>query len=161
MQLCTAFAQRDFPLLGSGLFQHGSHGGAAPAHRFEPMAHAARTVGILVAKTRFVTRRLRNLHQRPIGLQFIGHHHGQAGAHALAHLRAVADHGDGAIGGDADIDLGIIDQAIGHRGPAVLLHFVGKGLGQAPTGSHHQGAGRADALEETAPAKVAQGEIAR
>ncbi|MNF81204.1 hypothetical protein D3C84_634650 [compost metagenome] len=86
VQLRVALADRDFPLFGGRLFEHGPRGCTAAAHRLVPVAHAARTVGVLVAEAHFIARRLLHFHQRPVGFKFIGHDHGQAGAYALAHF---------------------------------------------------------------------------
>ena len=162
MQLRMALADRHFPLRGSGLLKHGPRGSTATAHRLVPVTHAARTVGVLVAETHFVARRLLHFDQRPVGVQFIGHYHGQAGAHALAHFRAVANHGHAAIGGDADINLRIIDPAVGHAvGAELLVFFGGKRVLPAPTGCQHQRTGSAHTFEETTAAEVAQGKIIR
>ncbi len=160
MQLRTALAQRDFPLVGSRLFQHRTHTRAATPHRFEPVAHAARAIGVLVAVTHFVARRLLDPHMGPIGVQLIGHHQAQTGTHALAHFRTVANHRHGTVGGDADVDLGVIDQPMGHGSAAIFLDGIsGKRLGQAPTGGDHQRAGGADALQETTATEVIEDEI--
>ncbi|MNF91469.1 hypothetical protein D3C81_1312210 [compost metagenome] len=162
VQLRMAFADRHFPLLGGGLFEHRPCGGTATAHRFVPVAHAARSVSVLIAEAHFVTRRLPYFDPRPIGFQFIGHDHGQAGAHALAHFRTVAHHGHRAIRGNAHIDLGVIDPAVGHTvGAELFLFLFGKRLLPAPTGGDNQCTSGADTLEEASATEVAQGEIIR
>ena len=162
MQLRMAFADRHFPLLGSGLFKHGPRGSTAATHRLVPVAHAARAIGVLVAEAHFVARRLLHLHHRPVGVQFIGHHHRQAGAHTLAHFRTVADHGHRAVSGDADVHLRIIDPAVGHAIGAEFLLFLGsESVLPAPTRRQHQRTGGTDAFEETTATEVAQREIIR
>ncbi|MNO84771.1 hypothetical protein D3C76_761230 [compost metagenome] len=160
MQLGMAFAHRHFPLVGGGLFEHGPRGGTAATHRLVPVAHAARTVGVLVAEAHFIARRLLHLDPRPIGFQFIGHHHGQAGPYALAHFRTVAHHCHRAISADAHIHLGIVDPAVRHAvGTELFLRFFGKCVLPAPARGDHQCTGGAHTLEKTTPTEVAQGEI--
>ncbi|MNX86491.1 hypothetical protein D3C86_1183770 [compost metagenome] len=161
VQLRMAFADRDFPLIGSGLLQHGPRGGTAAAHRLVPVAHAARAVGVLVAEAHFVTRCLLHLDPCPIGFQLIGYDHGQAGTHALAHFRTVAHHGYRAVGRNADVHLGIIDPTMGHSVGAELLLFFGKRLLPAPARGNHQGTGSAHTFKKTTATEVAQGEIIR
>jgi hypothetical protein len=162
VQLRMALADWHFPLLGSRLFEHGPRGSTATAHRLVPVTHAARTVGVLVAEAHFVARRLLHFHHRPIGVQFVGHHHGQAGAHALAHFRAVANHGHTAVSGDADVHLRIIDPAVGHAvGTELLLFLFGESILPTPTRGQHQRTGGAHTFEETTATEVAQGEIIR
>ncbi len=162
VQLRVAFADRHFPLRSGGLFKHRTGCRATTPHRLIPMAHAARTVGVLVAETHFITRRLLHFDVRPIGLQLISDNHGQTGAHALAHFRTVAHNGDGAVGGDADVDLRIINPAVGHAIGAELFRFVfGQRILPAPTRRQYQCTGGADAFEKTTTAEIAQGEIIR
>ncbi|MNQ94650.1 hypothetical protein D3C85_1101730 [compost metagenome] len=162
VQLRVTLTDRHFPLCGRSLFEHGPRGGTAAAHRLVPVTHAARAVGVLVAEAHFIAGGLLHLDHRPVGFQFIGHHHGQAGAHALAHFRAVADHGHRAIGGDAHIDFRIVDPAVGHAvGAELLLFLFGKRVLPAPTRGDHQRTGRPHALEKTTATEVAQGEIIR
>ena len=144
------------------LLEHGPRGGAATTHRFVPVPHAARTVGVLVAEAHFVTRRLLHFDLRPIGLQFIGNDHAQTGAHTLPHFRTVAHHGDAAIGGDAHVDLGVVDPAIGHAvGAELLRRVIGQRILPAPARGENQRAGGSDAFEKATAAEVAQGEIIR
>ena len=160
VQLRPALRQRHLPLGRRRLLKHGSRSRAATPHGLVPMAHAARAIGVLVAITRLVTRRLPDLDQGPVGFQFVGHHHAQAGTHALAHFRAVAGDRYAAVGIDADIDLGIVDPAVGHAVGAELL-VLGKGILPTPTGGQHQGTGGAHAFEKTPATQVGQGEISR
>ncbi|SST12513.1 Uncharacterised protein [Acinetobacter baumannii] len=155
----AALAQRDLPLVGRGLFEHLSRRRTAAAHGFEPMAHAARAIGVLVAVARFVAGRLDHLDPAPVGLQLVGHHHRQAGAHALSHFRAVADDADRAVPVDAHVDLRVVYPAVGHGVGAEGLLLGGQGVAPAPVGSHQQHAGGADALEETAAAEIADDQI--
>lgn len=162
MQLCMAFADRHFPLICSGLFKHGPRGSTAATHRLVPVAHAARAIGVLVTEAHFVARRLLHLHHRPVGFQLIGHHHRQAGAHTLAHFRTVADHGHRAVSGDADVNLRIVDPAVGHAiGAEFLLFLRSESVLPAPTRHQNQRTGGANAFEETAATEVAQREIIR
>ncbi|MNN02328.1 hypothetical protein D3C81_1149850 [compost metagenome] len=129
------------------------------------MTHAARAVGVLVAEAHFIAGGLLHLDHRPVGFQFIGHHHGQAGAHALAHLRAVADNGHRAIGGDTHIDFRIVDPTVGHAVGAELFLFVlGKSVLPAPARRQYQRTGGTHPFQEataTELAQIAQGEIIR
>jgi len=160
MQLCVAFADRDFPLVGRRLLQQGPRSGTATTHRFVPMAHAARAVGVLIAEAHFIARSLLDLDPRPVGFQLISDDHGQAGTHALAHFRTVAHHRHRAVRRDADVDLRIVDPAVGHAVGTELFLFVGgECVLPAPTGGNHQGTGGTDTLEKATAAEVAQGKI--
>ena len=90
-------AGRHAPLLGGGLDQHGAGRGAGVAQVREEVAERARAVGVLVAEAGLVTPGLGDLHLRPVGVELVGHHQGDRGAHALAHLGAVAGHRHGAV----------------------------------------------------------------
>ena len=72
---------------------------AAPAWRRcgKKWQERARAVGVLVAETSFVTPGLGDLDLGPIRLELVGDDEGDGGAHALAHLRAMAGDGDGAV----------------------------------------------------------------
>src|SRR6266850_2609223 len=80
-------------------------------HRRKEMAHAPRAVGVLVAEPLLVAGRLPYAHALPVGLELVGEHHRQAGAHALPHLLAVADDGDRTIRRDVDEHQRVIDPA--------------------------------------------------
>lgn len=147
VQLRPAFADRHLPLISGGLLQHAPRRGPTPAHRLVPVAHAARTISVLVAETHFIARRLADLDHGPIGVQLIGHHHAQASAHTLAHFRAVAQHRHRAISGDADVHLGVIHPAIGHAVGTKLL-LLGERLLPTPTGRQHQCPRSADPLRK-------------
>ncbi len=84
------------------------------------MPRAARSVGVLVAELDLVAMGLLDAHARPVGLHFLGHDHRQAGADAGAHLGAVRDDGDDAVGRDRD------EHARIHHG--AVRHLVGAGL---------------------------------
>ncbi len=121
------FGDGDPPARGRGLLQHGPRGGAAAAHRFEEVAHAARAVGVLVAESGLIPRRLPDLHVVPVGFQLVGNHHRQAGAHALAHFLAVAGDRDRAVFCDRDEDERTVHPAVRHRIGAVFLFVGGEG----------------------------------
>ena len=145
---------RHAPLRRRRLLQHGARGRARPAHRHEPMTQAARAVGVLVAEAFLVAPRLRDADPRPIGLELVGHHHGDRGAHALPHLGTVAGHGDGAVLADRDEDGGIVAPAVRHAVCAELLLLGRHCRRQADGEDEHAGAG-----EEGAAADI--GEAAR
>ena len=84
----------DAPAFRRRLLQHHAHRGTALAHRLHEMASAARAVSILVAVFLLVTGSLLHAHLRPVSLHLVGDHHGQAGAHAGAHLGPVGEDGD-------------------------------------------------------------------
>jgi hypothetical protein len=137
-------------LLGGRFLQHLARGGAHAAQGLEVMAHAARAVGVLVAELRLVALCLGHLHLGPVGLEFVGHHQRPAGAHALPHLGAVAQHRDGAVIGDGDEDLGILAQAMWHA-VAGIFRRVFRARGEA--GAEDEAAGR-DPGQERAAADI-------
>ena len=147
------------PARGCGSFQHLPGRRAHAPHRHQEVAHAARAVHVLVAVARLVGGRLDDLHALPARLHFVGHHHGQAGAYARAHLGAVRHDGDGAIGGDADEDERIVHGAAGHAVGAVLagLGLRGRGCRDPPLCRHGQGEGAQAALQKGAARKVSGG----
>src|SRR5690606_8627621 len=106
--------------------------------RLEEVARAARTVGVLVAVARLVAGRLDDAYLGPVGLELVGHHHGQAGAHAGAHLGAVGDDGHDAVGPDRDEDLRVVDRAVRHAVGAVFLFFLGIGRAHDAGGAHRE-----------------------
>ena len=139
------------PLRSRGLFQHRPRRRSCPAHRHEPVTQAARTIRILVAEALLVAPSLGDANPRPIGLEFVGHHHGDGGAHALAHFGAVADHGNGAVLGQRDVDGGIVAPTIRHSVRAELLLLRGDFGRQARGENEHAGT---DAGEQAAAADI-------
>ena len=105
--------------LAAASFSICAHRRADLAHRLDVVAHAARAVGVLVAVLRLIARRLDDLHARPVGLHLVGDHHRQAGPRAGAHLGAVGDDRDRAVGGDRDEDMRVGDDAVRHVEAAV------------------------------------------
>ncbi|MCY1394456.1 hypothetical protein D9M71_93760 [compost metagenome] len=158
VQLRAAFALGHLPPLRGGLFEHPPRGRATPPHGVVPMAHAARTVGVLIAVAHLIGGRLPDLDPRPIGIEFIRYHHGQAGAHTLAHFRTVAHHGDAAVGIDTQVHTGVVDPAVRHAVGTKQLLFGTRVL-PAPAGGQQQCTTCPYPLEKAAPAQVTQGEI--
>mmetsp|Transcript_15247 Transcript_15247/g.42032 ORF Transcript_15247/g.42032 Transcript_15247/m.42032 type:complete len:605 (-) Transcript_15247:1321-3135(-) len=147
---------RHTPLLRRGECEHLPRCGAAAAHRHEPVPHAARAVGVLVAVFLFIARRLHDLDLGPVGLQFVGQHPGQAGAHTLAHLRSVHDDADRAVRRNRHEGARAVLQAMGHGVATELGGFVRAGdAGQAD--AEHQAGQRQRTQQRTA----AQAGIAR
>src|SRR5439155_20227150 len=64
-------ADGHFPAFSRGGFQHGARCRAAAAHGLEEMSRAPRAVGVLVAELLLVTRRLRDAHALPVGLELV------------------------------------------------------------------------------------------
>ena len=152
------FPGRHPPLRGGRRFQHLPRRRAHPAHRRKEVAHAARTVGILVAVTRFVAGGLPDADLPPIGFQFVGHHHRQAGADALPHFRAVANDGHHAVHRYRHEHQWVVHPAVRHGVGAVGIFFRGGGgfvraARRGETGGQHQ-AGEGHVLEKFAPADV-------
>src|SRR6185437_2769689 len=117
-------AYRHAPSLGGGGGEHGAAGGAALAHRLDEMPGAARAVLVLVAVLHCVAGRLDYADALPIRLELVGDHERQRGAASRAHLRAVADDRDDAVGRDRDEDMRIAYRAVRHRARA---RFIGEG----------------------------------
>ncbi|KNX69168.1 hypothetical protein KO15_14605, partial [Listeria monocytogenes] len=108
-------------LLGGGSFQHCARGGADLAHRDQIVPRRARAVGVLVAELDLVAMRLLDMDARPVGLHLLGYDQGQAGADAGAHLGAVRQDGDGAVGGDRDEHARIDHDAVRHLAGSGLI----------------------------------------
>ena len=134
----------DAPARGGGLLQHHAHRGAALPHRLDEVAHAARSVGVLVAVFLLVARRLGDAHARPVGLHLVGDHHRQAGPHAGAHLGAVGDDGHQTGRVDGDEDVRVVDRA--------ARHLAGAGVpGRHRRARQHARRRRTSAPEPTRP----------
>src|ERR1700716_4202826 len=81
----------DAPALGRGRFKHHARRRSALAHRTQEVARAARPVSVLITISQLITRSLRDLDARPVGIELIGHNHRVASPHALAHFGAMAE----------------------------------------------------------------------
>ena len=104
MVLPLALRRVHAPLLRRRLLQHRARHGAELAHAVVVVADAPRAVGVLVAVL-LVADRLRDLDSAPVRLELVGEDHRDAGAHALAHLRAMGDdrHRSGGVDGDEQV----------------------------------------------------------
>ena len=147
------FADRHLPARGGRGFQHLARRGAAAAHRHEEVARAARAVGVLVAVALLVAGRLHDAHARPVGFELVGDDHRHAGAHALAHLGAMADDADDAVLADRDEHQRVVDPAVRHAVGAVLGRVRGA---QRRRGIRRRAPARRarSALQELPPAHV-------
>ena len=127
----------DAPTRRRRLLQHLPHGGAALAHRLQEVADAARSVGVLVAVSRFVARRLQDFDARPVGLHLVGHDHRQAGARPRTHLGAVGDDRHLPRRIDRHEHMRIIDRAIAasRLAPVAYRQKRGAAAASAPTTS--------------------------
>jgi hypothetical protein len=114
------------------------------------VAHAARAVGVLVAETHFIARRLHHAHLRPVDLEFFRDDHRQAGAYALTHFRAVAYDANNAVLADGDECQRAVDRAMWHGVGAEGGKLVGPGNARR-SGGEHQAAERRCALYELSP----------
>ena len=112
---------RHAPAGGRFLLEHHAGRRGDAAKRLEMMAHAARAVGVLVAEARLVALRLQDLYATQIRFQLVGHHHGPAGADALAHLGADAQEIDRPVIGDGEEELRIVLHSAGHAVAAKFL----------------------------------------
>ena len=92
-----------------------------------------------------IQRRMLGAHAGPVGVQFVGQHHGQAGQHALAHLALGHHHRHGVVAGDLDPAVEHLlpgagrqrlaaHQALAHRHQAPAHHQGGAGGGHAGGG---------------------------
>ena len=134
-------------MLGGGLDQHGLRRRTRMAQVREEVAERARAVGVLVAETSFVTPGLGDLDLGPIRLELVGDDEGDGGAHALAHLRAMAGDGDGAVRRDGHEHLRVVLPAMRHGIGAEFLRLVLLVLGTrgiTPGQGEHQGAHAAE-----------------
>ena len=70
---------------------------------------------------------------RPVGVQFFGDQHGQAGPDALAHFRMAEQHGDAVVRRDAQ-------ERVGREGLVLIFCRPGKAIGPGHHERHHQAA---------------------
>ena len=155
VQLRLHLGNGHLPLGGRRLLQHRPRRGAALAHRLDPVAHAARAVGVLVAVGALVAWRLHHAHARPVRLKLVGEHHGKRGAGGpVAHLGARGDDADGTVAADGDEHLGIVHRAVRHRGGAGRI-VRERALHHRELGGEDKTSGGRHALEQAAPADVA------
>ena len=118
MVLGIHLAWVDAPLPRRRLLQHVAARGAELSHDLEVVAGAARAVGVLAVLSGrvvlgLIARRLPDLDTLPIRLQFVGQDHGNAGAHALTHLRPAARDGHRSVVGNLDEEIGLDRAAVG------------------------------------------------
>src|SRR5207247_9477889 len=104
MILALALCRIHAPLAGRRVLEHRARHGPELPHAVVVVTDAARAVGVLIAVL-LVADRLFDLDSAPVRLQLVGEDHRNAGAHALAHLRAMGDdgHGTGRIDGHEEI----------------------------------------------------------
>ena len=82
-----ALVRRNLPLRRRGCDQHLARSGSGGTHHRPAIFHAAAAAGAEIVERRRPGRSLHQLDARPIRAQFIGQHHGERGADALAHFR--------------------------------------------------------------------------
>src|SRR5262249_36815636 len=108
---------------------------------------AAGAVGVLVAELDLVAMSLLDLDLRPVGFHLLGDDQRQAGAHASAHLRAVRDDGDDAVGRDRDAHARADHATVRHLPGASL---IGEGLARHHGCGEHEAAGDTQSLQDAA-----------
>ncbi len=143
---------RDLPAVGGLGFQHLPRGGADAAQRREMLAHAARAVGVLAAVAVLVAERLLDLHARPVGLELVGDDHGEAGAHALTHLGAIAQQRHRAVIGDGEEDARIVLEPARHGIAAIFLGGLRMQRGRQSGREHERAGGEPE--QHGAPADI-------
>ena len=106
MVACTAILGVDAPHMRRRSFEHQPRRGAGHAHRLIELPHAARPIGVLITVFR-IALGLNDLDTRPVGLEFVGEHHWQAGANSGAHFRSMGHdrHQPGLVDGEVDVRL--------------------------------------------------------
>src|SRR5262249_33734589 len=92
------------PDMSRGGFEHLSRGRACYAHRLIELAHAARSVGVLISLCG-IPLRLHDLNSCPVGTEFIGKYHREAGFDAGPHFRSVRNDRDETGGVDDQVDV--------------------------------------------------------
>ena len=115
---------RHIPLIGCGLLKHQSRRSCRPSHRFIPVAHAAGTIGILVAVLVLIRIRLLRPGLIPVRAQLVGSHHSQACTDTLPHFGTIVKDSDQTVGIDVDKHIGVINPATGHGAGAKLGLFI-------------------------------------
>jgi hypothetical protein len=141
----------DIPVPGRGRDQHGARPGARVAQRHVGGGGAHAAAGELHGRERHVEggvgRREFHLHARGIDVELLGGGHGEAGVHALAHLRLADDHGHGVVGRDPQEGIGLEHLSVARGG---LVEAV---LGE-PDAHVQAGADDRAADQETAPVEM-------
>ena len=145
-----ALAARHAPLPGGRRQQHRPRRGAGVAERLVEVADRPRAVGILIAVAR-IADALLDGHAAPVGVELVGGHLWQRRPDASAHLGAMGDDEDRAVGTDAEIHARIQQRRLGLGPERRLLREQGRG--QDFRGKH-EGAGSGDAVQELAAADV-------
>ena len=105
-------------MLGGGAHEHQATGGSGDAHGFEELANGVRAVGVLRAIAGIADGLLK-LHALPVGVEFVGDDQRQTGATGGAHLRAMRNDVDSAIGVDGEKEIGMENRVIERGGGAV------------------------------------------
>jgi hypothetical protein len=97
-----ALGARHTPLPCGRRHQHRFRRGASVPERLVEVADRSRPVGVLIAVAG-VADALLDRHAAPVGVELVGGHLGQRGTDPGAHLGAMSDDEDRAIGADAEI----------------------------------------------------------
>ena len=124
---------RHAPLIGGRLLQHLSGRRCGSAHGLVPVAHAAGTVGVLVAVFVVIAFRLLDPYLIPVCAKLVGTDHHQAGPDALTHFGAVVHNGNQAISIDMDEHVRVVHPSAGHGSGTELSLFIAS-QGHIPTG---------------------------
>ena len=145
-----ALAARDAPLPRGRRHQHRPRRGAGVPERLVEIADRPRAVGVLIAVAR-VANALLDGHAAPVGVELVGGHLRQRRPDAGAHLGAMGDDEDRAVGTDAEIHARIQRRRLGLGPERRLLREQGRGQDFR---GEHEGAGSGDAVQELAAADV-------
>ena len=120
--LCAAGVGWHAPLLGSSGDQHGAGGGSGFAQRVVGADGAAAAAGAQAnAFEARNGRRLNQLNLRPVHFELVGQHHGERGAHALAHLGARDPKANDIVGTDLDVGVGREVSGLGCGGKGAAI----------------------------------------
>ena len=149
---------RHAPLIGGRLLQHLPGRRCGSAHGLVPVAHAAGTVGVLVAVFAVIAFSLFDSHLVPVCTQLVGTNHHQAGPDALTHFGAVVHNGNQAISVDMDEHVRVVHPSAGHGSGTELSLFIAS-QGHIPTGCKHQGRATRQAHQEAPAADVGDHQV--
>ncbi|MCY1420125.1 hypothetical protein D9M71_357370 [compost metagenome] len=151
-RLCMNRRGSDVETLGRGIDQHQARRRAGQTIAIEFHPGRGRAAGDLhPAKPGHAViggrcRGMLDADLRPVGVQFLGNQHGQAGPDTLAHFRMAEQHGDAVVIANAQ-------ESVGRKHLALILRAHGEPVGAGHDKRHHQPTAQHSTALEKTPAR--------